>query len=471
MARDDSTPPPLASSNQAVWGAVHSRRLIRRSALPRSSTTPNLDGNPAMSNLARNMNASVRLDAPLPSALVDRLATGTFTKVTTTPSSASPTPTSATEPLRRKGHGLFDVFKHKERPGSSDGQAVSTPPLPHGALMSPKAARLLGVEIEDSYGEGEEVATGRYHIDDGNESDSYPVLKTIRKSRSLAWLTRKQVAADRTDDWREENDGESDSMTADATAAATRKRSKKLSWKKTNNKALRMLDLIPSSLTNRSKASHQGDGSLGSIDRYADAGYHSDDGMVRRSAGPKSVVGSGKRRHRKRRHKPLEKMSPIVEASSLHSKEYDDDDDGAELEVISEYGLDEEHPATYARLSRSFTMPVMPHFESQGHHLSPAENVSEAIIGDDEGTEDIQGTFTLFSTGLINRWRLLYSASPVSGLERQQRSVWSYEVAYALLLLLDACLLLEQKLIIAKWQQNHPIASPPKESCMIDSQK
>lgn len=400
MAVNDTLPESSRRTNPkpSLWTAGRRRRLVRRSALTRSNTTPvlpNVNPNSVTTNPVNNMSPTFARSCP---------AADTPEELPITPTNpSSPAPSAATE-SKKKGHGILDVFKAKERAASSETSLTSSP-VPTGALSSPKALKTLGIEVEhrknSSPREGEYA--GQTQTD--SEDNSAPVLKPLHKSTSLPWLTRKQEADDQQTRSTEEREEEVEGF---GPAFWRYKRLRNPNWREANKKALRLMDLIPS-LTARPKSS--GKDTSGSTtsrleDQDIDPGYHSDGGTRPRRRASRSSTIANRRSRRRKGAKVLERMSPISETSSARMPA---GDDGAELDLISEY--DEQHAQpTFPRLRRSITDPLMPQFELKDEDLSTDEG--ENTEREDEERNDKEFGKSVFTP--INLYAIQFHARRLS---------------------------------------------------------
>lgn len=366
-------------------------RLVRRSAMPRSITSPILaTPSSATSSLAHSsMNTAF---AP---------ATASPTASYHSSFSISPAPTTAAGNGKKKKQGFFDSLKPKERTessGSQDSVVVSSPLPP---LTSPKASKLLGLKVGVGNTQSGQGAQGRdKDKDEGllvrpalrkqsslpwlttrkNATDELtdfggeelPVRPTLKKRSSLPWLTQSKEAAEKQTRFKEEGLEENDSP--DAVGSTVRL--KKLAWKEGNKKAMRMLDLLPSRNT-RPKGSPNSDSQdispLSShLEADAEAGYSSDSNIhphlhakSRRYTGQLSSAAqpialqklSQKGRARKKGPKVLHKMTPITEASSIgeDGAVLSEEEGATTLAFINDYEGPEDLSDSTFSLPRSLT--------------------------------------------------------------------------------------------------------------------
>ncbi|CAO2647931.1 Nn.00g088530.m01.CDS01 [Neocucurbitaria sp. VM-36] len=392
------TPNPSSKRDPAVFVGGQRRRLVRRSNLPRSDTSPALSPESnttrvvsSVSGVATSSNTADREDSNstisrAPSAMNLYPPTGGIptdfrpptkshpsnSSSTSIPATDSPIPTTPGE--GKKKHTLFDGMKAKDRdrPGSSHASPLATSPLP--PTTPSKAAQFLGLE-EPTFG------SPRQHLSQYEDvHHGVPVRPVLQKQSSMPLLTKmKDVTTSRQTKFKEEG------------VEPDPPKSKKFHWGGSNKKAMKMLDLLPSLGSGSKRAkSHEHAAASPSLNPAEDdtkIGYSSDTDLHARPfkipAAPRSI---SERRMRKKGPKSLDRMSPITENSYDElGAAYRNSEHITELDVISEY---EDHHPSYntARLPQLHTEPMLT--TNTRYELDEDELSSTDGIIDEEAFEE-----------------------------------------------------------------------------------
>lgn len=406
------TPPDATARRPAVIVGGRRRRLVRRTGLPRSQTTPTLDlesataseESTAATTLGTNRSAAVTepTDTTPTTTQDDSQFTMNFysphgglpadyrpsykSRPPTGPPSIglaaqSPTPGAAnaanTTPKSKKKHGLFNLkLKEGDRPKSSHDSTVTSPIPP---TTPAKAVQFLGLKADA-------IKTGSSQLGRGQNngvSEDPLVRPRLKKQSSMPLLTKIKDIAARETKFKEEG------------VAPDPPKSKKF-WDTSNMKAKRLLDLLPLIGVGPKRASDDPLAASSSSLTYSEGNtehvYRSDGGQYSHPDLPLTARRPGpSRRTRKKVPKSLDRMSIITEAS--HDEPgvvYRDSEHDDELEVISEY----EHPAFPPRsaslLPRShteYTLTSGVDYELDDDDLSPTDYVDEEEEAEEETTQ------------------------------------------------------------------------------------
>ncbi|KAF2263743.1 hypothetical protein CC78DRAFT_581127 [Lojkania enalia] len=353
--RPQNGSPRRPSSKHGAWATgPPRRRLIRRSGIPRSQTTPDLSGGAApTSALSNNINS---VPFPRPALYTPTMMSMTGPTVSSTPIQAIITPRSKSPTRSTKSQKKKPIFPWKTKEhGNNHSQLVLTSPLPFSEL-SPKAARLLGVAAAD----------GDSLDNKGDPGDLNEIMHEEQPSRT----SQKQSK------FKEESIGELSSP------VSTSSIHRHFRWNgKKGKKTLRMLDIMPSRQYRSKSAESKEDLSRTSspTEQDVEIGYSSDSERDIQPSSPKRSTPTKRRIRRKRIPKRLDKMSPITEASMSDERSVlESEHAGTELEVISEY----------AGLRRSVTEPVLRQPQTPNGGIS-----SNGDSGSEDGAYDDQGWF------------------------------------------------------------------------------
>ena len=396
-----SNPNHSSKRDPAVFVGGQRRRLVRRSNLPRSITTPELHPDLALTSLVSNVggvptcsdvgatreegsggatsqgpSSTMNFYPPTGGIPADfrpssksRPSNSSNTSIR---SADSPTLTAASE--GKKKHGLFDGLKPKDRdrPDSSQESPIPTSPLP--PVTPCKAAQVLGLGPDTPSVGSPRGSDSQY----AGVYDGPPVRPVLQKQSSMPLLTKfKDAATSKQTKFREE-DVEPDPP-----------KPKKYPWGSGNKKAMKMLDLIPSLGSSSRRAGGEAHAAASPSphrsEEETEYGYSSDaDIPARRVLIPAAPRPAPQRRLRKKGRKSLDRMSPITETShDEHGTAYRNSD--TELDVISEYEHD--YPPYSAPLPpRSHTESMLTttiRYELEEDDLSP----TEAAIEEEEEVE------------------------------------------------------------------------------------
>ncbi|KAF2872165.1 hypothetical protein BDV95DRAFT_606724 [Massariosphaeria phaeospora] len=297
----DNTPPRSSNGlrpQRALKIGGQRRRLMRRSDLPRSSTTPQLSQRVVAAEPATSApvddNATNFAFAPPRAAHADTGGVLKSSKLAmppamTGPPEATPTGTTAATDKRKKKAGLFRAFKPKERSESlndltvsepaqlplSDPTALQTAPLPPGTPG--KAAKFFGF---------------RDHVDDTENSPTDEIMPRAAEDTKQA-------------KFKDEDDDQLDPLLPSSAPL------KKWNWKAESKKAMNLLDL--NALRPTSRGNQGGSEQLASPATESAEPDMSDYGESDQRA---LLPAAPKRKSRKKKGgKSLDRMSPIREAS------------------------------------------------------------------------------------------------------------------------------------------------------------
>ncbi|KAF2473361.1 uncharacterized protein BDR25DRAFT_131332 [Lindgomyces ingoldianus] len=297
-----------------AWVGGQRRRLVRRSGLPRSRTTPAFTG----------LSAGPASPAVV-SALIDSL--DNLASASTPAHAASPTPTLSTlslaeSPASSQKKKKTTWFGGKERAaGSSDPLPPS--PLPETSVynISKKAGLILGLDVDvDDCGEDQGTqghGTGSGIGTEHGNPEYHTMMKDLNAEDIAHELEKKTDDATRQTRFKEEGLSPNDQPAQTVAASATPRGLKLLNLKAGNSKAAKLLGLVSS--LSRSKSTEQLTGSPhppSPSRQDVDMDHNSDAGHA--TTPPRPIPGarnSGRRKGKKKGPKELHMMPPIKEAS------------------------------------------------------------------------------------------------------------------------------------------------------------
>ncbi|ENI05132.1 hypothetical protein COCC4DRAFT_23617 [Bipolaris maydis ATCC 48331] len=358
MPTSDSISPSRHRSPRAGNGQKQRRRIVRRSNMSRSNTTPDL----GIKSSATMYNGCGFTVVPDEAGLVNTSSSSSesFPSITNS-TSFGPSPTasvgsgSSTIVEGKKKHGIFGFkAKDNDRPKSSHGSPLQLSPLP--PLTPVKAAQFLGVEYGAVRNRSGSLGS---RVPEVYEFNGLLVRSIPENKNLLTHLTNIQDSASE----------KTESVDGDVVSGPM---TPKCFWAAGNRKAQRMLGLAPS---RESSTKHgvepenhitETPAILSKKGNRVD--YSSEpDVHARPPAKPR------KRRMRRKAPKSLDRMTPITEIScdELRSS-YHDSEHNPELELISEYERDPSYSSSLpSRPPTPLPFTANTSYELEERDLSP----------------------------------------------------------------------------------------------------
>lgn len=386
MPVGDSAPPSRrVTAKPAMWATGQRRKLVRKSVMPRSQTTPDLPGANDDCSDPVNGGCDTMSDRPT-SHTACKGQNGFSTPVPSMPilTADPPTPSSDTKKKR-------SVFSRRGKASHQPPRLLPTTPVPMGIQKhSPKAAKLLGLVPADNDDDEEdansdtEVVISEAHDDDHDsdqvfgpechmaedyereEEDLYSSQSTTEVRRLQMSFSRSMLNLKPTDSMKQSSykDSNGDMDNAPTIAEAASKRSKN------PLKAFNWLDLAPSfrvrtRITDQDEVEETAPKSKREPTKAnisyptAAIGFAPMGSMYAYSAAeepaPKISTWRKGRKMKKKLPKPLQMMTPITEASRSDSTDLDENRPRSAPQDC----LEHEVRQVYSRgsLNRSFTEP------------------------------------------------------------------------------------------------------------------